>query len=255
MHRSVNKAAALTLAAALTAVLALTAPPALAQRPFPSLLGVRVWDSTWKDVLKKYGQPTRVEVGASAGTSGQTGSPTGAMGGGGGPMGLAPGAGLPGLPGMGPGGGPGGGKMGSMAAMGMGGYSRMMMQQGMGARSGMSAPGMMPGGGMELGEPGAPGGFGMPGMGRPGGPGGFATGAPGGAGEGEQAYGPEDEVTWVYEHGNKKSPNVDLFLFNRTGRLIQIQSFGYVNGAITSRGIKLGDPVVRSSMSMDGPAI
>ena len=34
-----------------------------------------------------------------------------------------------------------------------------------------------------------------------------------------------------------------MFLFNKDGRVIQIQTFGYTGKGVTSRGIKLGDPV------------
>jgi hypothetical protein len=59
---------------------------------------------------------------------------------------------------------------------------------------------------------------------------------------GEQAATPEEEVTWVYERKGK-NPLADFFLFNRDGRLIQAGSFGYSGGAVTSRGVRLGDPV------------
>jgi hypothetical protein len=93
--------------------------------------------------------------------------------------------------------------------------------------------GMMSGtlGGMSDGMPGMGGMPGMPGMG----------GIPG-MGGGGQATASEEEVTWVYERKGK-SPLTDFFLFNRDGRLVQIGSFGYSGGAVTSRGIRLGDPV------------
>ena len=50
----------------------------------------------------------------------------------------------------------------------------------------------------------------------------------------------EGEVTWYYDRPNGRT---DTVLFNKDGRVIQIQSFGYNNGGVTSRGIRLGDPV------------
>jgi hypothetical protein len=212
-----------------------------------SLLGVRIWDSKWRDVLAKHGQPTRIEVGAVTSGGAEAGAAGGGMPGMGG-MGGMPGRGLPGVGGMGPGMGmpgmPGsGGKMGMMGGTGMG----MPMggapgMPGSGGRTGMGMPGMpggfrMPGSGGGMGAlmggeegGGMPGGPGMPGMG----------GAPGMGGE--QASTPEEEVTWVYERKGK-SPLTDFFLFNRDGRLIQAGSFGYSGGAVTSRGVRLGDPV------------
>jgi hypothetical protein len=155
------------------------------------------------------------------------------------------GRGLPAFGGMGPG----------MSMPGMAGSGGRM---GMGG-PGMSMPGMAGSGGrMGMGMPGMPGGFRMPGSGGPmgmgmgkmgdeGGPGmGGMPGIPGIGGApgmgGEQASTPEEEVTWVYEHKGK-SPVTDFFLFNRDGRLIQAGSFGYSGGAVTSRGVRLGDPV------------
>src|SRR5579872_1907410 len=87
-----------------------------AQSPgrLPSLLGIRVLHDTWRNVLAKYGQPTRIEIGApTAPAGGQAGAGAGMMSGRMGPVGMAmpPGAmmsmmgggrGLPGMPGMGP---------------------------------------------------------------------------------------------------------------------------------------------------------
>lgn len=194
------------------------APLASAQTPAErSLLGVRIW-RTWRDVLQKHGQPTRIEVGAPAGTPGGGGG--GALMRGGGPGGGA----LPGMGGavyggggmMGPTGGPGG----MMGMMGRGGG----MQSGGGGASKMGA--MM---GMDSGGPGgAPSGMMAMGGAMPGG---------GGFGGAQQSSGSEGEVTWVYERG----PLTYHFLFNKDGRVIQIAQFGYIGGTATSRGVKLGD--------------
>ncbi len=58
-------------------------------------------------------------------------------------------------------------------------------------------------------------------------------------GAGAAAAESEGEVTWIYERG----PLTFMFLFNKDGRVIQIQEFGYKGGGVTSRGVKLGDPV------------
>src|SRR4051794_31336740 len=83
-----------TLGLATLGVLALASAGSSAQaQRFPSLLGVRIWESKWNNVLKLYGQPTRIEVGAvTTGTGGAGGGMAG---------GLSMGGGLPGMSGMG----------------------------------------------------------------------------------------------------------------------------------------------------------
>ncbi len=233
-----------------TSVLLLTGAVAASQAQGErSLLGVRIWDSRWRDVLSRHGQPTRIEVGAvvtGAGGAQAGGIPgMGGMGGGGGLPGvggMGPGMSMPGMGGgMGSGGGMGG-AMGKMrGAMGMPG-----MPGGMSGGGGMSMPGM-PGMGGGMGSGGARGGMSMPGaegaMGMPG-MGGMG-GIPGmGGGAGDQTASSEEEVTWVYDRGGK-IPVTNFFLFNRDGRLIQAQSFGYSGGAVTARGLKLGDTVAK----------
>jgi len=234
-------------AIALGAILATVAGSATAQGE-KGLLGLRIWDSKWRNVLAKYGQPTRIEVGAVTTGAGQAG---GAAGGSGMPgmmggMGMA-GSGGPGLPGLGGMGPRMGGMMGSGGPMGMGMGGRMGSGGPMGGMPGMPG-GMMGSGGGKMGA--MMGGMGMPGsggpmgMGMPGMPGGMGGESMGGMGGGEQAASADEEVTWVYEHKGK-SPVTDFFLFNRDGRLIQAGSFGYSGGAITSRGVHLGDPVAK----------
>lgn len=170
------------------------------------------------------------------------------------------GRGLPGLGGMGggitaPGGSSmmmappmmGGGGMTAPGRPGMGGMSSaggssMMMRPPM-MSGGMTAPGMgNPRMGLGAGNPRMGGGSlgvgaEMPGMdlmigGAPGMTTGMGAAASGG---GTQAG--EGEVTWVYEKGT----TTHVFLFNKDGRVIQIQSFGYAAGAKTLNGVGLGD--------------
>jgi hypothetical protein len=210
-------------------------PSNAAPRAERELLGIRIWNK-YSDVLSRFGQPTRIENGlvTSSGEGGQT------------VAGGAPGmGGMPGMPGgMGP---RMGGMMGSGGPMGMGMGGRMGSGGPMGGMPGMPG-GMMGSGGGKMGA--MMGGMGMPGsggpmgMGMPGMPGGMGGESMGGMGGGEQAASADEEVTWVYEHKGK-SPVTDFFLFNRDGRLIQAGSFGYSGGAITSRGVHLGDPVAK----------
>lgn len=232
--------------------LAQAAVPSQAQRAERELLGIRIWRD-FKAVLNKHGQPTRIEIGAvtaptpAAASTGVTAS--------------VGGRGLPGMAGMGLAGRPmaasmggGGGKMGAMMSGGMGGAAMSGMMSGMMSRGpvGGGAPsgpppgyaammgGMMgamgggrgPTGGFAAGG-GSPFGGGMSGFaGMPGG----AAMAGGGGASASTGDGTEGEVTWIYERG----PNTNMFLFNKDGRVIQIQSFGYKGGGITSRGIGLG---------------
>ncbi len=223
------------------------------------LLGIHIW-RTWRDVLGKFGQPTRIEVGAvTTPITGAASSGTGNL--------LGGGAGLPGLGGMGMMGGPPGmpgmarGMMGGPG--GMSGYAQgymqsMMRGRGMGSPYGgyPGAPGGMMGGpmgkaGMMAGAmggeegpaaagPGMAGGgmlSGAPGM--PGAPAGPGIGAPGGLGNLQVQSTGEGEVTWIYQKGQLTY----LFLFNKDGRVIQIQEFGRSGGGPTVRGVRLGDPV------------
>jgi hypothetical protein len=223
-------------------LLALAATPSVAQKAENKLLGIKTWNR-WSDVLKKHGQPTRIEVGAVTSTSGgEAGAGGGMMGGGmmGGPMsgGMAPG----GIGAMSPGGAPGGSPYG-------GGMMGGGMMSGRGRGGGMGLPGMGGmgpyGGGMggrTAGGEGDLGGGAMApgGAGGPMGPGGMGF-AGGGGGSTETS---EGEITWVYERGSERNRITDYFLFNKDGRVIQIQSFGYTGGsAVTERGVRLGDNV------------
>ena len=175
-------------------------------------------------------------------------------------MGSAPG-GLPGAPGMGggstapiprmggapgaptgglmfggmtapsAGGGPGpvnpmsGLMFGGMTAPGGGASSGMMNPMMGGSRGGMMGGASLSADDMEErrgGLPGMSGMAGMPGM----------TGA-------QATQVSEGEITWVYERG----PNTYMFLFNKDGRVIQIQSFGYQGSTTTARGVGLGAPL------------
>jgi len=203
-------------------LLTLTAAPSRAEAAEHGLLGIRLFNK-YSDVLKKYGQPNRIEIGAA----------TGGVSGGGAAAG--------------PGGG--GGMMGGPAMMGGGSSSSSMMAMMGGGGSGKMA-GMMGGGGGMPSIPGIPGmgsgsssmmqrmmgGGGAPDLG--GGPG-EGMSLSGGPGAGTQSSSSDGEITWVYNHG----PVTDFFLFNKDGRVIQIQSFGYKGSAITAAGVHLGDQV------------
>jgi hypothetical protein len=207
-----------------------------------SLFGIRIWRS-WSEVLSKFGQPNRVEVGGAAnggvGIAGGPGGfggdmPAGGTGGGasltgGGMLPRPPGGpgALPGLPGssLPPGliGGGGGGMLDGPAAMGGGmppgmtGYGGGMGGKGGGGRFGGGMPGGMLGG---------PAG----GDDAAGGAGGFNAGL-------AVSDVAEGEVSWNYD---KPNGNSMAFLFNKDGRVVQISSFGYTGGAVTSRNIHLG---------------
>jgi hypothetical protein len=233
-------------------ILTVAVQPAMAaEKAENQLVGVKLWRG-FRDVLAKHGQPTRIEIGAvttpAAGGGGlgagadaggvgpmmgqAMGAPmmgSGAMMRGGGKMGAMMGGGgsggIPGLTGMGPASGPGG-------MMGSGGMSQMMMNSMRGRRGGMAGQAMGgedEGGGM-LGAPGLAGGQGLGSGGMLGG-GGLAGGG---------ASGSEGEVTWVYE---RPGGLTYMFLFNKDGRVIQIQEYGYKGGGPTGSGITLGDAV------------
>ncbi len=197
------------------------------------LLGVKVMQD-WKKVLSIHGQPTRIESGAALTTVGGP-QASGAMSGGSGtglpslggmsPMGMSSmGMGTPGM-------GPMGGMMGSRAMMGGGGGpvgSMGSVKLDDGAETGSTMGGLPMGamGGMSMGAPamGPMGGMSMGGMTQQ-----------------QQQPSGEGEVTWIYDRGQ----NTYVFLFNKDGKIIQIQSFGYANGGKTQLGITLGDQVAK----------
>lgn len=265
------------------------------------LLGVKL-RATFADVMKKLGQPNRIEPGEGTQSAGETTTTPGAAAGSAGMMAGVPGMmlGAPGPGGMAGPGMPGGGgrpMMAGMPSMGSGGMSMGgAMLPGLPSMGGM-APGMpsMPSGGgssmgMMMGLAGGPGmpsmstgggmsGPGMPGGGRmrggmsggmtgPGGmmsgmmgglpmPGGMSSGMPGpgsmipglgasgpgmmGGAEGMAAgggsAGDTGEVTWVYEKG----PATTKILFDKEGRVIQIQAYGYSGVATAAGKVSLGD--------------
>ncbi len=247
----VKAVASLLGAAAILSVCDVHAAPPL-PRPEKSLLGVHLL-STFKDVMKKYGQPNEIQVGSpalpsqvpqNAAGSSNTGMP-GMFGGM--PGGMA--GGMPGMP---------GGMMGGRRGM-MGGPSGMMGAGGslpgfaggkedeMGGRRGM----FQGGGGMAGRTAGIPGGF--PGGSLPpgiGGGGSYPGGFPGGAaGMGYPGMngGEEPEIgaesTWWY-HFPKRGLHIS-FLFNKDGKVIQIQEYGWkddgkTSGSRTGQGIGLG---------------
>ncbi len=264
---------------ALTGTLLSLAPaPGLAQAPQENgLLGIRLM-STFQDVLRKFKQPAEIQIGQPT-IPAQANAP-GAQGQNFGPN-MGPRGGMPGFPGMGgpPGyGGPPRGMGGPpFGAGGPGGYPGMgrrgmqggypgMGGRGMGGPPGYGGPGGYPGmsgapfgGGAPTGLPGFSGGNGsrpanIPGMsGNPFGAGGYPgmSGAPFGAGgypgnvpgAGNQAMEEEGmgEVTWWYH----PQPNLYYaFLFNKDGRVIQIQEYGLKGTYRTRGGVGLG-----SSMS------
>ena len=170
-----------------------------------SLLGIRLMDSKYADVLKKYGQPVEIQAGSPRLSEEMAGKKDDANNGGN------------------PGGAPGG------------------------------SPGGSPGG--------APPEGGLPGFGggRPGGPppssgggGGFGGGSPGGspsatANNGDDVkYKELGETTWWYRIVRKGKPTIHYsFLFNKDGRVIQIQEYGFSEGGKTVAGVGLGDSLGR----------
>jgi hypothetical protein len=210
-------------------LLTLTAAPSNAATPEHGLLGIKLFNK-YSDVLRKYGQPNRIEIGAATGGVSDGGGMAGPGGGGmisgpamGGSMAGAasmPGGGTSKMAAMMGGGGPGMGGLPGMGGMGMGSGS---------GSAGMMARMMRGGGGMDL-PGGGPGGDLGGGMSLSGGPGSAGT----------QSSGSDGEITWVYNRGSI----TDFFLFNKDGRVIQIQSFGYKGGnAVTAAGVRLGDQV------------
>jgi len=167
-------------------------------------------------------------------------------------------------------GGMGGGMMGRAAGGATMGGGGMMGAGAMGNRGGIRAPQQYDEDGQPIsGGRGGVGGFGA----RPGGMGsglggssmgmsnglaGFGGGATGIGGPYGSSYPgqeiEEPEITWAYERKltkvvdgiTKTDTNVILVLFNKDGRVIQVQSFGYSGGAgVTSRGIRLGDTMTK----------
>jgi hypothetical protein len=261
----------------LLALAALRAIPANAASPRAEkgLLGIRILQS-YRDVLRKYGQPDRVypsnQLIQVDEVTNQFGEFTGGVRGfldersrtvtaanqGRGPAGGAGRAAMPGgMPGM-PGGMPG-------MPGGYGGYPGMpggAGMPGMPGRSGAGMPGAeedddrggrlpgAPGGmpGMPGGMPRMPGGYGgYPGMpggaGAPGVPGAAGRAATGGIGSGQSGatFRQAGGYTWVYI--DRKKEIARLFVFNTDGRVEMIMLRGRVGGEATSRGIKLSDPV------------
>lgn len=235
---------------------AAAAPPT--PRPETSLLGIHLL-APYVAVLRKFGQPSEIQVGQPTVTSqaqGSAGAPGGLPGMGSPGLGM-PGLGLPGMggrpmgpPGMGAPGLPGFARKGMGMGMPgtMGGPPKfngagMAGAQGMGPMGPMGSMG--PGGGYP-GMPGAPG-VGMPGVGYRGSmPGAGFPGYPGGNGPNSQYQTAANETTWWYHY-----PKLGLhysFLFNGQGRVIQIQAYGYhpsrsIAAPRTAEGITLGSPL------------
>ena len=103
---------------------------------------------------------------------------------------------------------------------------------------------------------------GFPGGGPPGGPpGGFGSGS-GSRGSGNSddekiLYTDQTQTTWWYHFARKGKPSYHYaFLFNKDGRVIQIQEYGFYDGGKTQAGIGLGSSlgsVIRAyGFSTDG---
>ncbi len=234
---------AVSLAGLLAGPRAQAAPPLRA--PEDTLLGVKLM-SRFSDVLRKYGQPNEIQVGSP---TLPTQSPAGATGGGTGSA-AAPSTG--GAPGMSGGyGGYGAGRPTSGPPPGAGGgygagYAAQYGAGGGGARGGGAGlPGFGNAGGAQSGgpPPGASGGYGA-GYAAQYGAGGGKNGpasAGGGAQAGNAANGENTtsaDTTWWY-HDFKMGVH-KAFLFNKDGRVIQIQEYGYKGGSATRQGIALG---------------
>jgi hypothetical protein len=194
--------------------------------PELSLLGIRLL-GTFSDVLRKFGQPNEIQPGEPVVTGQGQGTAAPGMMGGGRPGGYP---GMSGGPGMMGGGRPG--MTGSPGSMG----GRPGLPGMSGGPPGMSGyPGMMGGGGRPgmSGSPGSMGGYpgmggGRPGMsGSPGSMGGYPGmgGANGANGANNNADSTDaGETTWWY-HFPQKGLHYS-FLFNKEGRVIQIQAYG-----------------------------
>lgn len=200
--------------------------PAMAQRSKGenAFLGVKLF-SKFSDVLRKFGQPSEIQVG-EAYISEMATEGTGAAPAGGGNTGGLPGFGAPG--GYSPPGG-GGGRQGGPPS-------------GYGPPGGYSPPGGGGGGGRQGGPPS---GYGPPGGYSP--PGGGGGGADAGGGGLNGANAQQDNTfkasggyLWVYVYPDKRA---SVFLFNKDGRCEAILQLGRFNGQATSRGITLGSPI------------
>lgn len=231
-----------------------------------SLLGIHLISSTYRDVLKKYGQPNEIQAGgpflptpppdvAAANKGGGMGGPMGGMGKG--PM-----MGGPGGPMSGGMGGPmSGGPMGSGGMGGRGNGPKKPSKNGFpgkdsngGGAGGMGGPmsggpmgrgGPMSGG--PMGGPGGPSSGGLPGFGpNSGGPmGGPGMGGPmsggnegpeAGTGTEEESNPPLKETTWWY-HDPQKGTHIS-FVFNRVGQVIQIGEYAGYNPGKPSKGLE-----------------
>ncbi|MCX6378761.1 MAG: hypothetical protein NT023_04685 [Armatimonadetes bacterium] len=213
-----------------------------------SLLGVRLYDS-YKTVLKKFGPPTEVRGGGEISAPNTVAKAQNSLAGGGGMTG---------------GGGAGGGGMAGM----MSGMMAGRMPQGMGGGAPGGPPanmmaGMMSGR-MPAGVGGAPGGMpsgagGLPGFGGGGKMGSMAAlgaggdgGGAAGAGANQQAQVDLGEAFWWYTITKIDPKNRERriithvgFLFNKSGKVIQIQEYGYAGGQPTNKGVSLGDALGR----------
>jgi hypothetical protein len=228
------------------------APPT--PRPETSLLGIHLM-APFSAVLRRFGQPTEIQVGAPQVSPQAQGNTTGYNAPGNVPYGGGKeGQGMMGGPPYGMGGaGQYGRGMGRPPMMGgppgMGGPGMMGRPPMMGGPPGMGGPppGMSGAPGMAGPPPGTLPGYpgmgmsGMPGMGMPGmGRAGYGQA---GAGNGAEA---SEETTWWYHY-----PALGLhysFLFNKDGRVIQIQAYGYkpagkIVAPRTAQGITLGTPL------------
>ncbi len=236
---------------ALLAVVTLAAGSAAsAQGIERSLIGIRL-NTTSKNVLSKYGNPSQIVVGEvgirTPGQGGGGGGGQGGFGGGGGDFG-----GGGGYPGGGGGGYPGGGGGGLPAMGGFGGGGGGYPGGGGG---GFPGAGGFPGGGEGLGGFGGGGGYpgggggGYPGgggdIGGFGGGGGISGGTVGPFGQTTSTLARQQEVTWIYNRNIKTKGRNNLisyeFLIGPQGRVIQIRALGYGGGNVrTARGIGLG---------------
>jgi hypothetical protein len=257
-HRGLaGSAVALTVLALLASSSSVLAQRPARERALPlerSLLGVSLL-ADHREVLRRFGQPSEIQVGSPAlpakfSVGGATASASGsaAMSGGGASALMPPGmgargpGGVPGMgmpPGMGGGTSPMGGMMGARGPGGMpmsGAAMAGMMSGMMGGRGPGGLPGFSPRGGDEDDSRGGP-----PGMG-----GGMAGMMGGGAGSTNAESPDEQEATWWYhieikdKQGNVRQRRHYSFLFNKEGRVIQIQQYGYNGGGKTARGIGLG---------------
>ena len=124
-----------------------------------------------------------------------------------------------------------------------------------------SAPGMpSPGGGLPGfpggGPPGSPGGGGFGGgpRGSSGSSGSRSSGSPN---DEKILYTEQTETTWWYHFARKGKPTYHYaFMFNKAGRVIQIQEYGFSQGGKTKAGVglgsSLGDVLGKYGFSNDG---